>query len=54
VSGGILWWLGWAFVPHLLVAVLAIPYFYTNPILVIIAWIIAISGTAVESKTIKH
>jgi uncharacterized membrane protein YGL010W len=54
VTGGFLWWLGWIFAPHLLVAILAIPYFDTNPVLVIIAWIIAFSGTGAEAKTVSN
>jgi uncharacterized membrane protein YGL010W len=50
-TGGLLWWLGWIFAPHLLVAILAIPYFDTNPILVVIAWIVAFSGTTAEGST---
>ena len=37
LTGGVLWWLGWIFCPHLLVAILAIPFFNTNPVLVILA-----------------
>lgn len=47
--GGIFWWLGFFFAPRLLVAVLAtIAYWQTNPILVAIAWFIAISGETFE------
>jgi hypothetical protein len=46
-SGGLLWWLGWVFTPHLLVAFLALPYWDTNPVLVFIAWVVALSGTFV-------
>lgn len=49
-SGGLLWWLGWIFAPHLLVAILAIPYWDANPVLVICAWIIAFGGTSGEAK----
>lgn len=49
-SGGLLWWLWWIFAPHLLVAILAIPYWDTNPVLVIIAWIVALGGTSGETK----
>ena len=52
-SGGLLWWLGWIFAPHILVAVLAIPFFDSNPVLVIIAWIIALIGTHSESRITK-
>lgn len=52
VTGGLWWWLGWIFVPHFLVAILAIPFFATNPVLVIMAWVLAIAGTGTESKTV--
>lgn len=52
-TGGVLWWLGWLFAPHLLVAILALHYFNSNPFLVIIAWIIAFSGTSAEYKSFK-
>lgn len=51
LSGGLLWWLGWIFAPHLLVAILAIPFWHSNPVLVIIAWFMAFSGTSAESRT---
>ena len=52
VSGGMLWWLGWVFAPHLLVAILAIPYWDSNPALVIFAWLIAlIALTGTSSRT---
>jgi len=47
-TGGALWWLGWVFCPHILVAVLAIPFFDRNPVLVILAWIVALAGTRTE------
>lgn len=50
-TGGVLWWLGWVFCPRLLVAILALPYWDHNPVLVIIAWIVAFSGSTAESKT---
>jgi len=49
-TGGLLWWLGWIFAPHLLVAFLSLPYWNTNPVLVCFAWIIALSGTIAETK----
>lgn len=51
VSGGLLWWLGFIFAPHLLVAFLAIPFWDSNPVLVVIAWLCALSGTSAESRT---
>ena len=48
---GLLAWLGWAFVPHVTVAVLATTYYWdTNPVLCIIAWFVAFGGTATEGK----
>ena len=52
VSGGFLWWLAWLFAPRFLVAFLAtVAYWQTNPILVVIAWFVALSGETSE-KTI--
>lgn len=50
-SGGALWWLGWVFAPHLLVAILAIPYWDQNPVLVVIAWLCAFGGSGGESAS---
>lgn len=47
--GGIFWWLGFFFCPRILVATLAtIAYFYTNPVLVVFSWMIALSGELAE------
>lgn len=47
--GGFLWWIGLIFCPRILVACLAtITYFRTNPILVVVSWLIAISGETAE------
>jgi hypothetical protein len=54
VSGGLLWWLGWIFTPHLLVAFLSLPYWDTNPFMVCVAWIIALTGTKYESDIVIH
>jgi hypothetical protein len=51
---GILAWLGWLLTPHLLVAILAIPYWDTHPVLVVIAWIIAIMGTFGEGSAVNR
>jgi hypothetical protein len=52
VSGGFLWWLAWLFAPRFLVAFLAtVAYWQTNPILVVVAWFVALSGETSE-KTI--
>lgn len=53
-TGGILWWLGWIFAPHLLVAILLLPYWESNPVLVIIAWILALGGTSSEGAVAKR
>lgn len=46
--GGLIWWLGWAFLPHILVAFLSIPYLGSNPGLVIGACVIGVTGTCTE------
>ena len=52
VSGGFLWWLAWLFAPRFLVAFLAtVAYWQTNPVLVVVAWFVALSGETSE-KTI--
>ena len=52
---GILFWIGWFFVPHLTVAVLAtIFYFNTNPFLVVCSWLIAFGGESKEKKVVKN
>jgi hypothetical protein len=51
---GLLAWLGWLFVPHLLVAILATTiYWHTNPVLCVIAWIVALGGTSAETEAAK-
>lgn len=53
--GGILWWLGFFFAPRILVAVLAtMSYMNSNPILVIISWIVALSGESTEKYTLRR
>ena len=53
VPFGWLAWLGWAFVPHLTVAILATKYYWdTNPVLCVIAWFFAFGGTAGEGKVV--
>jgi hypothetical protein len=52
---GLLEWLGWLFVPHVLVAILATTYYWhTNPILCIIAWFVALGGTGTEAKVVTY
>lgn len=43
-SGGFLWWVGWLICPKLLVAILSLGYWDTNPIMVVGAWLWAFSG----------
>jgi hypothetical protein len=53
-SGGLLWWLGWLFFPRVLVASLAtLAYFKTNPILVVISWLVALSGEVFEKYGLR-
>ena len=48
-SGGVLWWLSFIFYPRVLVASLAtVAYFKTNPVLVVISWMVALSGEVFE------
>jgi hypothetical protein len=55
VPFGWLAWLGWLFVPHLTVAILATTYYWhTNPILCLIAWFVAFGGTFAESNTVSR
>ncbi|MDP2668299.1 MAG: hypothetical protein Q8P07_00465 [bacterium] len=52
---GWLAWVGWVFAPHLTVAILATTYYWhTNPVLCIIAWIVALVGTSGESKVASN
>lgn len=53
VTGGFFWWLGFIFCPRILVASLAtVSYFHTNPILVVISWIVALGGETMEKAGI--
>lgn len=48
-TGGIFWWLGFLFLPRVLVASLAtVAYFHTNPILVTMSWVVALGGEVFE------
>lgn len=47
--GGFFWWVGFLFVPRILVAILATQaYFKTNPVLVVMSWLIALGGEVFE------
>ncbi len=49
VTGGVFWWLGFIFCPRVLVASLAtVAYFHTNPLLVVVSWLVALGGETVE------
>lgn len=51
--GGLFWWLGWLFVPRILVAVLAtLAYWQQNPVLVVVSWIIALGGESSEKTVV--
>ena len=51
INGGIIFWLGWLFLPRITIAILAtLFYSSTNPILVIISWIFALGGESAEKK----
>lgn len=53
VSGGLFWWLGFFFCPRILVASLAtVSYFHTNPLLVVISWLVALGGETMEKAGI--
>jgi hypothetical protein len=44
--------LGWVFIPHFMVAILAtFLYWETNPLLVVISWLLAFPTTGTEAKT---
>ncbi len=54
MSFGLFGWLGFIFAPHILVAILATNYYWdTNPILCVIAWVIALGGSSGEAKVAK-
>jgi hypothetical protein len=53
--GGLLWFLGFFFAPRLLVATLAtIAYWNQNPLLVLIAWVICLSGESSEKYMVHR
>ena len=57
--GGLFWWLGFFFAPRILVASLATAaYWKTNPVLVILSWLIALGGESSEkfviTKRMRH
>lgn len=53
-GGGFFWWAGLLFVPHIVVAVEATSnYWDTNPVLCVLAWLVAFGGTFSEGSTVK-
>ena len=55
VPFGLFSWLGWLFVPHLTVAVLATQHYWdTNPALCVAAWFVAFAGTGGEGAVAKR
>lgn len=53
--GGFFWWLGFFFFPRYLIALLAtVNYWHENPILVTLAWFIAIGGESTEKYYIRR
>lgn len=53
--GGVFWWLGLIFAPRLTVAILAtLAYWEMNPLLVIISWIVALSGESGEKALVTR
>ena len=52
---GVLFWLGWVFLPRLSVAIIAtFLYFPTNPILCVFTWIWALAGEQKEKSSINE
>jgi len=51
---GVLAWIGWLFAPHLLVAILSLPFWHSHPLLVIIAWVMAFVGTGGEGRVARR
>lgn len=53
--GGLFWWLGFFFMPRLLVAILAtVNYLQQNPLLVLIAWLVALGGEGTEKAWVTR
>jgi hypothetical protein len=50
---GALGWTGWVFAPHVTVAVIATNlYWHTNPVLCVLAWLVAFGGTSKEVQVV--
>ena len=51
ISGGLFFWITWLLFPRIVIAFYAsILYFDTNPFLVVLSWIIALSGESKEKS----
>ncbi len=51
ITGGFFFWVGVLFVPHIMVAFWATTYYWdTNPVICVIAWIIALTGESAEKS----
>lgn len=53
ITGGFWFWVGVLFVPRIMVAFWATTYYWhTNPLICVIAWIVALSGESAEKKAV--
>jgi len=51
VTGGLLFWIGWLFLPRITIAIFAtIFYLSTDTTLVLLSWIFALSGESAEKR----
>jgi hypothetical protein len=53
-TGGFFWWVGYIFTPHILVAILSLKYWHTNPVLVIVACLWSLVGTGGEGECVNR
>lgn len=54
-TGGVLWWLSFIFAPRILVAFLAtVAYWNQNEVLVVLAWLVALSGESSEKYVVVN
>jgi hypothetical protein len=55
ITGGFWFWVGVFFVPRIMVAFWATTYYWnTNPIICVIAWVVALSGEGTEKSTVTR
>ena len=51
IPGSLLFWIGWLTLPRIVISINAtIYYIESNPLLVILSWIIALGGESAEKK----